>query len=1313
MSLKHCLCVVSIMMTLAFSPPLTASTYTWTGEDSHDWNDPGNWTGAAGTPDDEYDVAIVNIPSPYVLVDVHTPDPPPPPDYVRGLQISNGGDVINGLAGEYHPMLHVRDVSISGKGSQLTIFRRTISGIHFIGPAFWANDVDIANGASLHFVDDPLTEIGGIYIHEGSSMYGAGTIELFGSILSLNEGEIAANGGDLIIEQRVGDSSTIDLDGVSEAGRLHVARDSKLQISAPLTPNAANFNGTIQVDREGTLEIDTNWTLDTGGVMDLWGADSYARVTGNPLRIEGDANIKSGRGQFEIPVTVANAGVVSIAANQAASFTESVDVTTNGHITAHNLSVTDYLGPVIVNSNGEIQLQTDAVNTFRHGLLVEGNGQVNIDDATGVFHQTTTVRNAGAAINVENGGFATYWDAVYLYDDGGIVADSGNAYFANYVNVRSGGRLSLTGSGAADLNGTLMVQDGGIIDVGDAGTIYFDGPTTIAADAGDLELNRAGTMFVNNTMQVRLPIFDWDGQPVGKLGADTTTVVQADGNLSIFATNIDTDGTDKHDSRIELSGSLSVNVADHEWQMNGEMTVSTGAVNGDTLSVTGDLLIVNSGASMFNAPLHMDDLGFLSVGTQSTLNLTAGGRFEAGSRSYTSGVLDLQQGAFTFGGGVVRGAGTMLNNSRSYIEAAVAWETTSLDWDGSSENGTTRITPGNSLIVLSALTDAMSGIVTVDSGVLDVSSNWTVDSGGVVALDQHTTSPILRGGELTLSSGSQLTVHNSNATIEAPLVLRTGSRLRNLNATAQADLHGGITFLGGQIVEDVSGTTVRLLSPATVIGSSVVDVTTYDWDQAPTTLEPGSSLTINATNLGLYGDNSHNNQITVNGASLNVNVAGGEWQLGTLSSLTLNSSSGAAYLLGSSLSVAQGQLVAIGPDAILNAPLRVLGSGTIQVASADDRLRINGTASLLGGTYTGLGTLQINSDLQVLAGLQRTVINVAHLDMDGTAGTDSEFTVRENASLTVNANTLGDVDNAFEDTLVLETNSELLMNTTVGQWTVRNGSLNFNALESVATLPTLSGDDLHIDQGGLVLGNGHVTANVTNDRGTIAPGRAVDDQGVIVIDGDYVQGKAATLHINVGRSGRVLSHNRVEVGQVASLAGYLNVQPMLGYAVPTLRGQADVFDVIHFATSQAEFAKVAYDGDVLEREFVDGRSFQDHIDEGLFHLVRYQTDSVQFINYLAFAGDANGDGQFNTTDLVVALQAGEYEDGVFRNSTWTEGDWNGDDEFTSSDLVAALQTGKFETGPTFATPTVPEPHALSLLTAALTGLLLLHRRHAL
>ena len=58
-------------------------------------------------------------------------------------------------------------------------------------------------------------------------------------------------------------------------------------------------------------------------------------------------------------------------------------------------------------------------------------------------------------------------------------------------------------------------------------------------------------------------------------------------------------------------------------------------------------------------------------------------------------------------------------------------------------------------------------------------------------------------------------------------------------------------------------------------------------------------------------------------------------------------------------------------------------------------------------------------------------------------------------------------------------------------------------------------------------------------------------------------------------------------------------------------------------------------------------------------------------------GDANGDGQFNPSDLVQIFQQGEYEDGVEQNSTWFDGDFNGDREFTSTDIILALQTGRY------------------------------------
>ncbi|MCP4192858.1 MAG: tandem-95 repeat protein [Planctomycetaceae bacterium] len=61
-----------------------------------------------------------------------------------------------------------------------------------------------------------------------------------------------------------------------------------------------------------------------------------------------------------------------------------------------------------------------------------------------------------------------------------------------------------------------------------------------------------------------------------------------------------------------------------------------------------------------------------------------------------------------------------------------------------------------------------------------------------------------------------------------------------------------------------------------------------------------------------------------------------------------------------------------------------------------------------------------------------------------------------------------------------------------------------------------------------------------------------------------------------------------------------------------------------------------------------------------------------------YYGDANLDGQFDSSDLVSAFQAGEYEDSIANNSTWSEGDWNSDGDFTTADLVKSFQSGAYE-----------------------------------
>jgi hypothetical protein len=72
------------------------------------------------------------------------------------------------------------------------------------------------------------------------------------------------------------------------------------------------------------------------------------------------------------------------------------------------------------------------------------------------------------------------------------------------------------------------------------------------------------------------------------------------------------------------------------------------------------------------------------------------------------------------------------------------------------------------------------------------------------------------------------------------------------------------------------------------------------------------------------------------------------------------------------------------------------------------------------------------------------------------------------------------------------------------------------------------------------------------------------------------------------------------------------------------------------------------------------------------------TKLAWYENLLPHPGDANRDGQFDSSDLVQVFQRGEYDDGIVGNSTWEEGDWNDDGEFDSSDLVLAFQTGLYE-----------------------------------
>jgi hypothetical protein len=88
-------------------------------------------------------------------------------------------------------------------------------------------------------------------------------------------------------------------------------------------------------------------------------------------------------------------------------------------------------------------------------------------------------------------------------------------------------------------------------------------------------------------------------------------------------------------------------------------------------------------------------------------------------------------------------------------------------------------------------------------------------------------------------------------------------------------------------------------------------------------------------------------------------------------------------------------------------------------------------------------------------------------------------------------------------------------------------------------------------------------------------------------------------------------------------------------------------------------------------------------------------------------GDANLDGEFNSTDLVDVLASGTYEADV--DSTWGTGDFDGDARTNSGDLITALADGGYEIGPRPAPAAVPEPASPTMLALSWLAALAVRR----
>ena len=315
---------------------------------------------------------------------------------------------------------------------------------------------------------------------------------------------------------------------------------------------------------------------------------------------------------------------------------------------------------------------------------------------------------------------------------------------------------------------------------------------------------------------------------------------------------------------------------------------------------------------------------------------------------------------------------------------------------------------------------------------------------------------------------------------------------------------------------------------------------------------------------------------------------------------------------------------------------------------------------------------------------------------------------------------------------------------------------NLNLLRGELAVQSFQGD---LENHGALVQVDNVSGNFLNSSGILSPG---PDVGSTTIGGSFTQQTEATITMDIGGREPGTTHDLIGVSGPAVVGGRLELNLANDFTPDpsdefTLFGAdsiVGVFDnvatghrvaasdgdgsfVVHYGIGSVmeENRLIAYNflaSDALLGDF-DQNGTLDATDIDLlsgavggsdlgFDLVydavidqhdrQFWVEDIMDTNF----GDTNLDGQFNSTDLVLALQKGEYEDSIDGNSGWADGDWNGDGDFDTSDFILAFQSGTYEAGANAiaakaqSVAKVPEPTSLGLLIIGWMGLLRIRAR---
>ena len=658
--------------------------------------------------------------------------------------------------------------------------------------------------------------------------------------------------------------------------------------------------------------------------------------TGDTLNIGGETLTVSGATTNSGTIAVNNNSTLTVDGNISGAGTITMNSTGNFTELILGGNVTLSGGTLTMSNNTQNYIQgSTALDQLTNQETIQGAGQIGHGQMA-LVNTGTIDANQSAGLTIDandgltntgtleatggSGNTLTLQSMGSVNNTGGTISANGSKVVVNSSTI-TGGNVTLTGAGTVQLNSSTFV--GGTLTNSSTGTIEIASGTNVLG--GTINNSAGGTFKIDNNATL-----DLEGGTYSQLGAlqlnssGNFTELVLEGNVTLSGGSI----TMSNNTQNYIFGQVSTDTLTNQETISGAGQIGHGQM---TLVNSGTINANQSSGITIQANGGVTNTGTLEATSGATLALSSTGVINnaGGTISANTGTVQLTSSTVNGGTVTLTGASTLQLNS------------------GTIHGGSTLTNSSTGTIEIASGTNVLGGTINNSAGgTFKIDNNATLDlEGGTYSqlgtLQLNSSgnfTELVLDGNVTLSGGTVTLSNNTQNYIFGQVSTDTLTNKETIQGAGQIG-HGQMTLVNSGTINanSSSGMTIQANGGVTNTG----------------TLEATSGATLALSSTGVI--NNAGGTISANTGTVQVTsstVNGGTITLTGASLLQLNTGTihGGSTITNSSTGTIE---IASGTN-VLGGTINNSAGGTFKIDN-------NATLELDGGTYSQLGTLQLNS----------------------------------------------------------------------------------------------------------------------------------------------------------------------------------------------------------------------------------------------------------------------------------------------------------------------------------------------------------------